>query len=213
MTAPKFLKFVLVTSVVIGCLAIGSSFAGPKPPMVPSPGVWQVDIAIHGSPEQITVTMPGEKKTRTFWYLLYTITNNSGQDVDFHPSFELMTNTFRIYKADSKVVKPVYDKIQKLYENKFPLLEPINMVSGKILQGKDNARDCVAIFEDFDPNAKTAKIFITGLSNESTETKHPINNKKVLLLKTLMIEYQVPGDAINPEKRVLLSRDRSWVMR
>ncbi len=194
--------------------------AAPEPALVPPAGTWQLDFEIHGEPRRISIILPGDAEPRSFWYLLYTITNNTGQDVEFYPQFELMTDTFKLYNAGDKVRRPVFEAIRKRYAETIPLLEPQSMLTGRLLVGKDNARDSVAIFEDFDPNATEASVFVAGLSNETVKMEISEKaesgekvTKEVLLRKTLMLKYQVPGDRFNPEKRVMLYRDREWLMR
>jgi hypothetical protein len=211
--------------VFVGAIAaviyVAMSLAAPKPAMVPPLGSWQLDLELHGDPQPIQITLPGDAQSRTYWYILYTVINNTGQDVDFYPQFDLFTDTFKLYHADVKPRDLVFDAIQARYKTTIPLLEPVNNVMGTILQGRDNARDSVAIFEDFDPNAHHARIFISGLSNETIQVDIPAGapdpktqkTKTVLLRKTLMLEYQVPGDRMNLENRSMLYRSREWIMR
>ncbi len=194
--------------------------AAPTPALVPPPGTWQLEVEFHGDPQRIEILLPGDAKPKIYWYLLYTIINNTGQDLDFYPEFYLYTDTFKLYNADINPRKEVFDQIHSRYEKNIPLLEHPSKITGKILQGKDNARDSVAVFEEFDPQAKKAYIFIAGLSNETAPVQYPVSGgedgkkiKEVLLRKTLMLEYHVPGDAITPEKRVMLYRNRQWIMR
>jgi hypothetical protein len=193
--------------------------AAPKPSAVPPPGVWQLDLELHGAPQQISMILPGETQPSRFWYLLYTITNPSGQDIDFYPQFDLYTNTFKLYPAQLHN-RPVFQEIRRLYARTIPLLEPQHLVTSRILQGADNARDSVAIFPDFDPNATSVRLFVAGLSNEVVRLELPVSTapeaeqpETVLLRKTLALHYQVPGDPVNLADRVMLYRDREWVMR
>jgi len=209
-----------VSVVAFGLTAVLPLGAAPEPALVPPPGAWQLDFELHGTPRQISIKLPGDAKPRRFWYLLYSITNDTGRDIEFYPQFDLFTDTFKLYYAGVKVRRPVFKAIRELYAKTIPLLEPENMVSGRILLGRDNARDSVAIFEDFDPNSNSLKIFVSGLSNETVTVAHPVrfnsdnqSQKKVLLRKTLMLQYQVPGDRFNLDQRVMLYRGREWIMR
>ena len=212
----------LAILIALGMLGgwFGAALAAPTPALVPGPGTWQLDFELHGDPQLITVMLPGDAQPKRFWYLLYTITNNTGQDVEFFPGFYLFTDTFKMYQSGSKVRQPVFEAIRNLYAQTIPLLEDEDMITGRILVGRDNARDSVAIFEDFDPNAGWAKVFVAGLSNETITVDNPTNidpaankPKKFLLRKTLMLEYQVAGDRYNLETRVMLYRNRQWIMR
>ncbi len=196
-------------------LLVSAAMAVPEPSLILAPGEWLVDVQFHSAPQPIMVKLAGEDQPRRFWYLTYTVTNNTGEDIDFYPRVEAFTNTFKLYETGVKNRREVFEAIRDRYNNTIPLMEPRDFVSGKLLQGQDNARDSVIIFEDFDPEATSLKIFFAGLSNESEEiTINSIGkSKKFLLHRTLMLQYQIPGDRFNPDKRVLLYRDREWIMR
>lgn len=194
--------------------------AAPMPSPVPLPDTWQLDIRIHGTPQRIVVQSPGQDHPKAFWYLPYTITNHTGRDVDFYPECEVFTNTFKLYKAGRGVRKAVFNAVRNRYNRTIPLMESEENVTGRILQGQDNQRDSVIIFEDIDPNANEVKLFFSGISNEFAIVKSPVDKdpetgtaRNYLLKKTLMLQYQIPGDALNQDQKVMLYRNRSWVMR
>ncbi len=185
-----------------------------KPAMIQSYDQWQLDIDILGPPKQITVQLPGDKEPKRFWYLMYKITNNTGEDVDYYPQISLYTNTFKFYNSEVNERRPVFQAIQKLYTKTVPLLESQTQLTGKILQGPDNARDGVAIFGDFDSIATGVSVFFAGLSNETVVVDNPLKSGNNLLLqKTLMLEYRIPGDKFNQGKKVMLNNRRRWIMR
>ena len=112
----------------------------------------------------------------------------------------------QLYDAGLHARRPIFQAIAARYSLKYPLLEPESMITGRVLQGDDNARDSVVIFEDFDPNATTVEIFIAGISNETTMVEIPGSvdpetkkSKEVLLRKTLVLKYQVPSDPLRPK--------------
>jgi len=212
-------KAIMAMSASLLLLAAGLYvYAAPRPSLAPEPGIWQLDIQLHGQPQQINVVLPGDTEPTRFWYLLYTITNNTGEDVNYYPRADLFTDTLLNYTSGAKTRRQVFEAIRQRHGAKMPLLESESQVTGPILQGEDNARDTVAIFEDFDPQASKVQIFISGLSNETVQVKNPVKANApqpdmVLLRKTLALDYQVPGDEYNPDKRVLLYRGRDWIMR
>ena len=194
--------------------------APPAPALVPEPGTWQLDFQLHGDPQRLEITLPGATESKTYWYFLYTVINNTGKERDFYPQLQLFTNTLMLYQAGVAVRRPVFEAIRDRYADTIPLLEPESLVTGRILVGLDNARDSVAIFEDFDHHATAAKIFVAGLSNETAlvrsprdDNKQSDSSKEFLLRKTLVLQYQVPGDAVSPENRTMLYRHRDWIMR
>jgi hypothetical protein len=87
------------------------------------------------------------------------------------------------------------------------------------LQGEDNARDIAIIWPDFDPQAKSISIFITGLSNEAAVVEHPVAKDEqgrplqVFLRKTLELSYKFRGDsALRSASEIVLEGQR-WIMR
>ena len=210
----------LLGSICITCLCLAPATSAPKPAVIPPQGTWQLKIELHGLPQMMRFRLPGDTKPKNYWYLLYTITNTTGQDVGFFPHFELLTDTLKLDPGGNKTRRWVFEDIQKRYQTSIPLLESQDQVTGRILQDQDNARDSVAILEDFDPEATRVKIFFAGLSNETTLVPHPTEidpktnkPKEIMLRKTLMLEYKVAGDRLNPSQRTLLYRDRNWIMR
>ena len=206
---------------MLGCVLWPAlSGAQRRATLAPPPGTWQIDFELHGNPQQINLTLPGEAAGRPYWYLLYTVTNHTGQDVNFYPRFEIFTDTFKLYQANINVRQPVFEAIRRRYATTIPLLEPQSQVMGRLLVGEDNARDSVVVFDDFDPNSNAIKLFVSGLSSEVARIKSPYmidsetnQPKETLLRRSLMLEYQVPGDPLNPEMRVMLFQRRSWVLR
>ena len=100
---------------------------------------WTVDFQFE-RPEPIVVTGPtGEKQI--YWYVLYTVTNKTGQERTFAPTFTLYSDTGAITRAG--IYPTVFDAIKQLRKPKF--LENAVKMIGKLLVGEDNARTGVAI--------------------------------------------------------------------
>ena len=210
-----------ILSLFAGLLLIpGMSNAAPEPSYVMDPDIWQLDLTIHAHPKLMNIRLPGEMKSRNYWYFPYKVSNPSNQDVQFFPQFEILTDNLTQTYSERDVGPEVFSILRERYQTLFPLLESQKQVRSRILQGVDHARDSVAIFADFDSSARSVKLFVSGLSNEVVFVPHPIEideltgkPKEVLLRKTLMLEYEVVGDEINLQDRVLLFRKRSWIMR
>jgi len=203
-------------------LAGGAVFGFPKPSPVPVD--WELNFKFQDL-KRIRVSVPGQRE-RIYWYMVYTVTNNSGQDVVFHPEFTLVTNTLAVLPAMVDVEPEVFSAIKREYKATYPWLEHPSKVIGKLLQGKDNARDSVAIWPDFDRKATTIDVFVGGLGGEIVAVPNPLfvggksNPQKVppefVLRKTLQIHYALPTD---PASRNMTSPSRlgqnavEWVMR
>jgi hypothetical protein len=192
--------------------------AAPKPAIIPNPGDWTVEVAFE-HPQRIQAQLAPDRGPQVFWYTILTLTNRSGQDADFYPRCELMTDSFQILAAGIGVPPRIFQQVKKRHLSKYPLLESMQEAGNKILEGEDNAKDVAVIWPDFDNQAKQIKLFISGLSNETAVVDHPAatdeagNAKKVYLRKTLELSYRLRGD---PSLRSHIQLDYSgkrWVMR
>ena len=211
------------TGLAVIWLLVGSTAWGyPKPAVVPSSWELQFDFQ---SVRRIKIDLPGQG-AKTYWYMIYTVTNETGQDVVFHADFTLVTDDLRVMHAGVDVPPAVFKAIKQEYRNTYPWLEHPRDLVGKLGQGKDNARDSVAIWPDFSPYTSQFTIFVSGLSGEAVEVPNPIFvpgtsdptqvPAKFVLRKTLRIQYRVPTDATrrnlveaSPQGRPAMD----WVMR
>lgn len=199
---------------IMACVCL----AAPQPAIVPGPDDWTVDVTFE-HPQQIMLQFTGDKKPRRFWYTIITLTNKTNNDVDFYPNCELMTDTFQIIPAGKDTPAVVFEQIKRRHQRKFPFLESLERVSNKILQGEDNTKDIAIIWPDFDVKAKSMKLFIAGLSNETAAIDHPVAKDetgkpvKVFLRKTLELSYALGGDATLRSDANLIYKGKRWVMR
>ena len=196
----------------------------PKPLTVPLQ--WQLEIEL-GDFRPIAVRLPDKKEDQIFWYLRYTVTNRSGDDRVFVPEVILYTDTGEIVRAGKQTPMAVFNKIKALYND--PLMKIPTAMTGKLLQGEDNAKGSVAIWPDFDPNAGKVSIFLGGLSGETTSVnlpapiivvepdwrgqERPVTKDKLLLVKTLELQYAIPGEKAARRHLAPKLTKQHWVMR
>ena len=195
----------------------GVALAAPEPAIVQGPGQWTVEVR-YEQPQQIVLPWGGNGPAR-YWYTIFTLTNRTGQDVDFYPRCELMTDTFRIVPGGMNVPPVVFERIKQRHQSRYPLLESLADVENRILQGEDNAKDIAVIWRDFDTNAESFKVFLTGLSNETAVVDHPVavdaagQPAKVYLRKTLELDYAFRGDPALRDSVEVVYKGNDWVMR
>jgi hypothetical protein len=191
--------------------------AAPEPAIIPGPRDWTLDVTFE-HPQQIVVRTEKGQSLR-FWYTIVTLTNKSGQDVDFFPNCELMTDTFHIFPAGRNTPTGVFEGIKRRHLRKYPFLEALDKAGNKMLEGEDNAKDIAVIWPDFDKQVKNIKVFITGLSNETAAIDHPVAKDaagkavKVYLRKTLELNYSLSGDAALRSDSRLNYKSKRWIMR
>lgn len=223
----------IVIAGIVGVCLGSAAVAAPEPSVVPKSWTLEFDYV---DPQPITVQLPGYAKPRKFWYMLYTVTNNTGREVQFLPRFELMTNTMRVVPGDPGVHPMVFEAIKKLHRPTHPfLVEPVKIM-GKVLQGEDNAKSSVVIWPQFDIKANRFTVYAGGLSGESVLMRNPnyqrgkleyavkkprngseiriaVNPKFFTLRKTMAIEYVLPGDAKTRAQARVGRLGTRWVMR
>lgn len=177
---------------------------------------WTLDIEFF-DPQRITVN------GTTYWYVLYQVTNRTGQDVQFFPSFRLVTDTLQVVEGGADVNPLVYDGIAARHKRQYPFFAPPAKITGLLLQGVENARASAMVFRTFDTSAAGFTIYAGGLSGEVDRLRNPAfdqsqpesdaNPRAFLLRRTLAITYSLPGDPTTRGQAIPIRRNREWVMR
>ncbi len=203
---------ILVAVVATFCVA------APQPAIVQRPGQWTLEVR-YEHPQQLVMPWGPTGETR-FWYMIVSVTNRTGQDVDFYPKCDLLTDTFRVVPAGQSVTPAVFAAIKQRHQAQYPFLESVQAVGNRVLQGEDNAKDIAIIWSDFDTRALGFKVFMTGLSNETAVVPHPValdaasgRPVPVYLRKTLELTYAFRGDPAVRSSVEVLYKGQAWVMR
>jgi hypothetical protein len=215
----------LTISLAISCFGMSA----PKPSVVQMPNQWTLEVEYQplqeitmtsgkggGSPLASPAASPRQER---YWYLIVTVTNNTGDDVEFYPQCELMTDTFEIIPAGESVPPQVIESIKVRHKRLYPFLEALDASGMRILQGRDNTRDIVMVWPDFDAKARQISLFVSGLSNETVAVDNPAAKdnpeapKKVFLRKTLEMDYTFKGDPEFRSTERMTFTGESWIMR
>jgi len=214
-------RVALLGALALAVLVFGAvALAAPKPSLLAKS--WELDFTFR-DPERISVTLPGDDHPTTFWFMVYTVTNNSGQDQGFYPSFDLVTDTLQVVTGGDNVHPAVVESIRSRYRKLYPFFVDPLKVSGTLLQGTDNARTSAVVFQGFDPSANQFTIYVGGLSGEvqrlqnfafdSEKPESDENPRFFVLRKTLGISYDLPGDEKSRPQAKPVRVKREWVMR
>ncbi len=209
---------------IAAVLAGAAALAAPRPADVPRH--WQIDATFKDL-LPIRIKLAGETAPRTFWYLRYEVTNNTGQDRVFVPELILYTDTGQVLRAGRNIPSAVFQAIKELHGD--PLMLDAAAVAGKLLQGEENAKGGVAIWNDFDAEAASFDVFVSGLSGETMEIKLPrpvravetdrwgkrveVIKDSILLAKSLRRHYVVPGEPATRAVTGVQFIKQDWVMR
>ncbi|NQU76511.1 MAG: hypothetical protein HQ546_09390 [Planctomycetes bacterium] len=220
----KWTVSIAVLAIVAVTLTVGSAVSAPQPKAVPTD--WQFEFTFK-APQPIQVRVPGIEEIQTYWYVLYTVTNNTGSDRTFVPDFTLYTDTGQIVHGGEGAWPSVFEEIQGRHNN--PLLQVVSGMTGALLQGQEYAKDGVAIFRDFDPAARAFDLFIGGLSGETIKISLPrkvmvsradvegretlILDNNIVLRRTLHLSYKLPSEAAARFATPAIVHSRQWIMR
>ena len=209
---------------LLGVAVCGLGTAGvvAAPDAAVSPKSWQLDFVFH-DPQRIAVQLPGHIHPTTFWYVVYEVTNNTGKERGFFPSFRLVTDTLQVVEGGADIHPSVYEAVAARHRNEFPFLAPPTKVTGVLLQGRENARASVAVFREFDREANGFTVYVSGLSADIRRVRNPSfdesrqesqqNPRTFVLRRTLAIRYDLPGDPETQAQSIPVRRTRDWVMR
>ncbi len=197
---------------VFGLAAVGllvtAVESAPEPSFLSR--AWQFDMD-YGKPRLIFVKQPGESAGRYYWYLPYTVTNNTGEDRLFIPNVTVMANTGGMTTAGRKVSPTVFEQIKR--EQRNPLLQgPVDVI-GKLLQGEDNAKDSVAIWPAFEDDVDRYDVFFGGLSGETAIVTNPVTNEQTVLRKAMHLSFATPGTPVELLGQPVEQVAERWVMR
>ena len=205
----QVLALVVIAALLIALPVPARGGKYPEPSIYPIS--WQLDFK-HAAAKRIVVG------TDAYWYITYTVTNKTGQEQIWAPTFEMVDNSGKIIKAGHEVSPLAFDKIKGIERNRF--LVPPNVAMGDLHQGDDQAKDSVAIWKEPNPRMGTFKIFVTGLSGEVVILKDDdgkdvkdADGQPVLLRKNLELTYAVYGDEFYPQRHDVHFLGEKWVMR
>jgi hypothetical protein len=187
----------------------------PKPSAYPIS--WELKFE-HDLPQRIVVKVPGAAAPQAYWYMTYTITNNSGQEQMFLPTFDMLTYDGRLIRSDNKISATVFSAIKS--REKRTLLEPWTKIGGELLIGPDQAKDGVAIWPEPMLRMEHFSIFVGGLSGEAVRLKDDSgaeikdkDGKPTILRKTLQLNFHIRGDDVYPGEDEINENAENWVMR
>lgn len=200
-------------------LPLSAARAGkhPEPSLYPLPNAWYLSFK-HAMPKRIVVDVPGNRVPTAYWYLTYTVTNNSGKEVDFLPDFQLVGEDGKVRTSDQKIPLPVFAAIKQAEGN--DLLLSAAAIAGPLHQGEEQAKDGVAIWQEPSLRMGEFSIYVGGLNSEfvaATDNDgkpiHDADGKPITLRKTLELDYVIWGDEVKPELDEVHARGEKWIMR
>ena len=202
---------VAVAAAVMAVAGVGSAVAAPEPD--PIPRRWQ--LAIEPGPLRVaTVDVEGQGP-KAYFYMTYTVTNTTDQDLLFAPSFDLANDQGDLQRSGRNVPAAVTRELLTRLEN--PYLEDQISIVGNLLQGEANAKDGLVAWPVETLSASEMSVYAAGFSGETrtVDIRHPRTGQPArhTLRKTLMLRFQTPGELRDQGSRPLEMTERRWILR
>jgi len=192
---PGLLLLAVAALALTGLLDRTAALAVPEPAIVnPS---WTLDFEFQ-TPNAVAVE-DDQGNTRWYWYMPYKVTNNTGEDRLFAPEIIIYNDNGDIVSAGKNVPPAVFEKVQYLLKN--PLLKNSVQIVGKLLKGEDFAKEGAAIWPVAEDDVDSFTVFVGGIYGETQVVKNPKTDEEVVLRRTLMIDFDVPGNYKNPQEQ------------
>ena len=231
------IRFCTLLACLLAVAVMVPAFATPEP--APAPVSWELQLK---PTIPFRITAPTKKGNQTFWYFLYKVTNNTGEDRPFHPEIVRVNEIYSEVPADKARQKPgdaskmtvdpaivglekrVFDAIKERHKATHPfLVHPVDAI-GTLLQGSDNSISSVAVFSEMDPRVARFTFYFTGLSGEQIIRSNPLfdpkkpadeeaNARVFVLRKTWSMPYILAGDAQTRRFATPRLLQAKWVMR
>lgn len=208
-TGPRgFGRLATIAGLALGA-AVMTAMAPPEPD--PIPRRWQLDVE-PGTLRVATFDIKDQGR-RAYFYMTYTVTNNSGEDLLFAPSFELALD-HEVVRSGRSV--PLEVTKQLLNSTQIAGIEDQISIIGPILQGKENAKSGLIVWPANEMAPLELTVYAAGFSGETATVERPDskNHDKVVLRKTMMLRYAPPGDlSQNGQNAIPLGEPLRWIMR
>ncbi len=209
----RFANWLVLGTMLMGVYTlpavVGTALAQGHPtPSVVSKS-WELGFT-HSDPRPMAV-QDLEGKYQWYWYITYKVTNLTGAERLFVPEFTIAADTGEIFQANRNVPGDVFKAIKDHLGNQ--LLESPAHVVGQLLQGADHAKESVIIWRDPGVEVSRISIFVAGLSGETAVIKNPDTGAEVLLSRTWMVDYALPGRPMLPQQQTVVKGQARWVMR
>lgn len=185
---------------IIACTAM----AYPRPAAVP----YRWELHFEPGPLRLYVD---DLENAAYWYFTYTVTNRTGRDQTWAPTFVLFTDAGEILHSGEHVPQRVTREIMDMLGNQ--LAQNQYEIIGEILQGREHAKDGIVVWPARQLNITELSLFVSGTSGETARVKNPVTDEESLLRKTLQRDYLIPGSPLARGSREIELVDQRWIFR
>ncbi len=144
---------------------------------------------------------------RRYFYMTFKVINNSGTDLLFAPAFEMSTGEGDVIRSGRDVPQLVTESLLKSTQNLY-IQDQISII-GDMLQGEENARDGIVVWNAVDLNPEQVTVYVAGLSGETATVTAGDGKQKFTLRKTMQVDFSSPGDLVHQKAQELPAGEKS----
>lgn len=179
---------------------------------------WAVGITVNAL--RMISPRSGPGRGGVYWYLLYTLKNETGADRDLYVNVTATTDGKKRYAdlflpaveraAETKEAREFWGKTDqfRILTERDPTDPKYNYFT---LKANEEKR-CIAVFNRFDPNANQITIHIAGLSGGIQERTRA-DGIRVLIQRLRELSFERPGDEFAVTLDSFRLKDERWIKR
>jgi hypothetical protein len=164
-------RIVRTALVALAGLGLAGALAGMAPEPDPIPRRWELEL--EAGPLRAISLVTDDRGTPdasddvfgNFLYLTYRVTNYTGRDLFFAPTFTLTNDSGEILRSGQGVSGDVTNRLLAALDQAF--LESEFEALGVLHQGPENARDVLVIWPLNDLTIDEATVYAAGFSGEA----------------------------------------------
>jgi len=169
------------SSIVIASVVVAVSLASASFALEP---MWELEVAFS-HPQIVTINSP--TGDQTYWCVVYTFTNTSGEARTVRPRITLSSNTGK--SCEDSYLPAVFDVMNKRYGGSL-----LNVTKSVVELKPGEGRRAVAIFDKPDSDTATLTLLAYGLSGKRVEKR---GEQEGVFSRACKIQWSILGDRFN----------------
>lgn len=183
------------------CLALAAGVAAFEQ-RISRLGTWE--LAFTTRPPRAIETVENGVRVN-YRYIVYEVRNETSQDIDFHPTFEIETDTGKTFHAQ------VFPGVTRMLKARFGKdIDDQTTVVGVIRPGQ--SRKGFAVWRNVEAGSDVLTVYVGGLSGDFKTEKND-EGKLAVLYRTYKLIYWRPGDSFDLAIDPVELKSTEWVWR
>ena len=162
------------------------------------------ELAFDSKPPRV-IQIVENGQLDNYTYIIYTVTNNGAETVDFYPTFQIEADEAKTCIAQ------VFPQVTSAINDRFRLDALDNaQIAGPLKPGE--TKNGIAIIKNVDASARSLAVYATGLSGDFKSDTNA-EGKLVIFYRTFKMVYWRPGDDFHVAIDPVVLKSSEWVWR